>query len=350
MGLERWRGRKVLVTGHTGFKGAWLCLWLERLGAQVTALALPPATRPNLYTLLAPWDALASRIVDLRDAQRTRVLIEGANAEILFHLAAQSLVPEAQRDPLGTFATNVMGTAHLLDAALHTPSLRCAIVTTTDKVYANDNRGRAFVEDDKLGGEEPYSASKAACEHVIAAYRALFAAKGKALAAARAGNVIGGGDWAADRIVPDLVRALDTRTKTAIRNPAGVRPWQHVLDPLSGYLAYAERLLDAPNGLPAALNFGPDPQSSRPVSDLIDRFVPHFRDHPGCEITPAPQLREAQVLTLDSSRARAALGWHPRLGFEAAIDWTAAWYQAYRGRQMMRGVTLEQIERYEALP
>jgi CDP-glucose 4,6-dehydratase len=349
MGLERWRGRKVLVTGHTGFKGAWLCLWLERLGADVTALALPPATRPNLYELLAPWQRLQGRIVDLRDEQRTRALIHAADAEVLFHLAAQSLVPAAQRDPLGAFATNVMGTAHVLQAALGGPALRCAIVTTTDKVYANDNRGRAFVEDDALGGEEPYSASKAACEHVVAAYRAPFAAQGKALAAARAGNVIGGGDWAADRIVPDLVRALDSNAKTAIRNPAGIRPWQHVLDPLAGYLAYAERLLQAPDDTPAALNFGPDPQSSRPVSDLIERFLPHFRGHPGCAYSPTPQLREAQVLTLDSARARAALGWHPRLGFEAAVDWTAAWYEAQRGGQTMRNVSLEQIERYEAL-
>jgi CDP-glucose 4,6-dehydratase len=349
MDLGFWRSRRVLVTGHTGFKGAWLALWLERLGARLSAIALAPATRPNLYDLLAPWNGLEDVRADLRDGERTIALIGDGDAEILFHLAAQSLVPEAQRDPAGTFATNVMGTVHVLEAALRARSLRALLVVTTDKVYQNSGRGDAFREDDRLGGDEPYSASKAACEMAVAAYREPFSGRGKALATVRAGNVIGGGDWAADRIVPDLLRSLETRQPTAIRNPAGVRPWQHVLDPLAGYLAFAERLAARGGDLPAALNFGPEAASDRPVEELIRRFVAHFADHPGWRAAPA-SVREAAMLRLDSSRAQAMLNWRPRLAFEAAVDWTAEWHARHRAGADMRAFSLEQIARYEALP
>lgn len=349
MGLSSWRGRRVLVTGHTGFKGSWLCLWLERLGARVAGVALPPDTRPSLFELLEPWPTLEHHICDLRDRDRAAALIADSGAEMLFHLAAQSLVPAARRDPAGTFATNVMGTVHVLEGALRCPSLRAALIITTDKVYANAGKGRAFREDDPLGGDEPYAASKAAAELAVASFRAPFTAAGKAVATARAGNVLGGGDWAADRILPDLVRSLASGHRTAIRNPQGVRPWQHVLDPLAGYLAHAEALA-AGKDTPAALNFGPDSLSMRPVSELMARVLAHLPGHPGWDAVPSPGLHEAAVLRLDSARARADLGWRPRLDFEAAVDWTADWYAAHRDGQDMRRFTLEQIARYEALP
>lgn len=349
MDLSFWRNRRVLVTGHTGFKGAWLCLWLERLGARVVGVALPPETRPNLYELLQPWPALEHHIRDLRDRERSVALIGDSGADVLFHLAAQSLVPAAQRDAAATFATNVMGTVHVLEGALRCPSLRAALIVTTDKVYANAGQGRAFREDDPLGGDEPYAASKAAAELAVMSFHAPFKAAGKAVATARAGNVIGGGDWGAERIVPDLVRSIDSGRPTAIRNPQGVRPWQHVLDPLAGYLAFAEALA-AGKQAPAALNFGPDSQSMRTVAELIERLVARVPDHPGCEAKPSPELHEAAVLLLDSARARAALDWHPRLGFKDAVDWTAEWYAAHRGGRGMRALSLEQIARYEARP
>lgn len=344
-----WHNRKVLVTGHTGFKGAWLCLWLERLGARVVGVALPPETQPNLYELMQPWPGLEHHIRDLRDRERAVALIADSGAELLFHLAAQSLVPAARRDPAGTFATNVMGTVHVLEGALRCPSLRAALIITTDKVYANAGQGRAFGEDDPLGGDEPYAASKAAAELAAASFHTPFKAAGKAVATARAGNVLGGGDWAADRILPDLVRSLDSGRRTAIRNPQGVRPWQHVLDPLAGYLSLAEALASGKD-VPTALNFGPDFQSMRPVSDLIARVLAHLPGHPGWDEVPSPGLHEAAVLRLDSARARTSLGWRPRLGFEAAVDWTAEWYAAHRGGRDMRALSLEQIARYEALP
>lgn len=344
-----WRGRRVLVTGHTGFKGAWLCLWLERLGARVAGIALPPDAQPNLYDMLRPWDGQRHDICDLRERDRAIALIADSGAEVLIHLAAQSLVPAARRDPAGTFATNVMGTVHVLEGALRCASLRAALIITTDKVYANAGQGRAFGEDDPLGGDEPYAASKAAAELAVMSFHALFKAAGKAVATARAGNVLGGGDWAADRILPDLVRSLESGRRTAIRNPQGVRPWQHVLDPLAGYVAHAEALATGKDP-PAALNFGPDSASMRPVSELIARVLALLPAHPGWDALPSPGLHEAAVLRLDSARARSSLGWRPRLGFDAAVDWTADWYAAHRGGQDMRRFTLDQIARYEALP
>jgi CDP-glucose 4,6-dehydratase len=348
--LAFWRGRRVLVTGHTGFKGAWLCLWLQRLGARVAGIALPPEGERSLSRLLAPWDGLEDGILDLRERDRAVATIGASDAEVLFHLAAQALVPAAQRDAAATFATNVMGTVHALDSALRCPSLRAALVITTDKVYANAGQGRPFREEDPLGGDEPYAASKAAAELVVLAYRAAFAAQGKAVGTARAGNVIGGGDWAADRIVPDLLRSLQSGQPTAIRNPTGVRPWQHVLDPLAGYLAFAQALATSAEMAPPALNFGPPAESCRTVRELAERFIARLPGHPGWTASPTPWLHEAPILRLDSTRAQAALGWRPRLDFAAAVDWTAEWHAAESSGADMRAFTLAQIARYEALP
>jgi CDP-glucose 4,6-dehydratase len=347
--LAFWSGRKVVITGHTGFKGAWLALWLQRLGAQVTGIALPPDGERSLYLDLAPWSGLEETLLDLRERERAIAQIGASDAEVLFHLAAQSLVPAAHRDAAGTFATNVMGTVHVLEGALRSSTLRAVLVVTSDKVYANAGDGRVCREADSLGGDEPYAASKSAAELAVTAYRAAIVEQGKAAATARAGNAIGGGDWAADRIVPDLLRSLDTGLPTAIREPAATRPWQHVLDPLAGYLAFAATLATGESDMPPALNFGPPPESCRTVEELVERLVARLPGHPGWKAAPAPWLREAQALRLDSSRAQATLGWQARLPFAAAVDWTADWYEARCKGAEMRAVTLEQIARYEAM-
>jgi CDP-glucose 4,6-dehydratase len=350
MALEFWRNRRVLLTGHTGFKGAWLCLWLQRLGAQVTGIALPPNTKPSLFEILGPWRDLESRMLDIGDRAATVAAIESSKAEILIHLAAQSLVLEGHRDPPATFATNVMGTVHLLEGAFRASALRAVLVVTTDKVYANAEHGRPFREGDPLGGDEPYGASKAAAELVAAAYRRKFADAKKALATVRAGNVIGGGDWAQHRLIPDLVRALAEKEPTAIRNPQAVRPWQHVLDPLAGYLVFAERLANGVSGMPTALNFGPPAENSRTVAETLKQFLVHFPEHPGYRAATATGAHEATLLRLDSALAQQSLGWRPRLKFANAVDWTAGWYRRHQQGGDMRAASLDQLARYEALP
>jgi CDP-glucose 4,6-dehydratase len=347
--LSFWRNRRVLVTGHTGFKGAWLCLWLEKLGAQVTGIAQPPHTDPNLFGLLSPWPALDHRITDITQAEAIGRAIAASDAEIVFHLAAQALVPAGQRDPVGTFAANVMGTVHVLQSALVLPALQAALIITTDKVYADPDSGRAFTETDTLGGTEPYGSSKAAAELAVDAYRALYAAKRIGLASARAGNVIGGGDWSADRLVPDLVRALWSGEPAVLRNPAAIRPWQHVLDPLAGYLRYAERLAEDPARAPPALNFAPPDASARPVIDVADRFAARFNDHPRWKSAGGSPFREAAILRLSAAKAAATLAWGPRLDFETAVAWTTDWYAAHRHGDDMRKLSLAQIAHYEAL-
>jgi CDP-glucose 4,6-dehydratase len=349
MGLEFWRYRKVLLTGHTGFKGAWLTLWLQKLGAQVAGIALAPNTKPSLFEILGPWNGLDSRMLDVNDRAATAATVAGSGAEIVIHLAAQSLVLEGHRDPPATFGTNVLGTAHLLEGALQAKDLRAVLVVTTDKVYANAEHGRPFREDDPLGGDEPYGASKAAAELVAASYRHKFKTAGKALATVRAGNVIGGGDWAKHRLIPDLVRALGDKAAAEIRNPQAVRPWQHVLDPLAGYLAYAERLAGGAD-LPPALNFGPPAENSRTVADTLTQFLAHFPDHPGYRAAGATGAHEATLLRLDSVLAQQRLGWRPRLNFADAVDWTADWYRRHGHGENMRAASLDQLARYEALP
>lgn len=349
LGLSFWHNRRVLLTGHTGFKGSWLSLWLERLGAHVTGVALPPHTDPNLFTLLSPWPTLDHRIADITDGAATVRLIAESKAEVLIHLAAQALVPAGHRDPVGTFAANVMGTVHVLQGALALPTLTAALIVTTDKVYADPDSGRPFDESDPLGGNEPYGSSKAASEFAVDAYRATYAAKTIGLGTARAGNVIGGGDWSADRLVPDLVRALWSGQPAVLRNPESVRPWQHVLDPLAGYLLYLERLAQAPESAPPALNFAPPEDSTRRVIDVVDRFIARFNDHPGWQPAATPAYREAAVLRLSAAKVRAALGWRPRLDFDSAVAWTADWHAAHRHGDDMRNFSLTQLETYESL-
>jgi CDP-glucose 4,6-dehydratase len=265
-----WRGKRVLLTGHTGFKGAWLALWLQRLGAQVTGVALPPATEPNLFTLARVEQGVETHFCDIRSAQALALRVRAARPEVVLHLAAQALVRPGYAAPLDTFATNVMGTAHLLDALRGLPEVRVAVVVTTDKVYRNREWAYPYREDDQLGGHDPYSASKAATELVTASYRDSFlAAQGVAVATARAGNVIGGGDWAQDRLLPDAVRAWGAGETLHIRRPHATRPWQHVLEPLAAYLRLAQRLWEQP-GLAGAYNFGPLPHEAASVKHVIE--------------------------------------------------------------------------------
>ena len=343
MNLSGWRARRVLVTGHTGFKGAWLSLWLERLGADVDGLALAPPTTPSLHALVGGAD---EEPVDVRDAAAVADRLRTVEPEVVFHLAARSLVRPAFADPVGTYEVNVLGTAHVLEAARQTRGVRAVVVVTSDKVYAPRQDGTPHSEDSPLGGVEPYGSSKAAAELVVAAYRGSYSGAQIGLATARAGNVIGGGDWAVDRVVPDVVRARERPEPVALRHPEAVRPWQYVLDPLAGYLALAERLLDNAAEAPAALNFGPDESCS--VAELVERLSERFGGSPGWRRDAAPQsVPEAAELRLDASRARAELAWRPLLGLDESVAWTVDWHQALERGEDPRVLTLEQIAAYE---
>jgi CDP-glucose 4,6-dehydratase len=334
-------GKRVLLTGHTGFKGAWLLVWLEMLGAKVCGVSLEPPTTPSLFALV-DGAKLCTRheICDIRDAARLAKIVAEFAPQIVIHMAAQALVLPSLADPVDTFATNVTGTASVLDACRRAGGTERILVVTSDKVYANDGGPHAFVESDRLGGHDPYSASKAATELVVDSFRASYFAGKVPLATARAGNVIGGGDWAAHRVLPDAVRALEAGKPLVLRRPNAVRPWQHVLDPLAGYLALAGRPVDD------AFNFGPEAAEKRTVAELVDAFGRHFAGKPGWTLENAEIPAEAPYLTLSSARARATLGWKPRLGFAHAIEWTAAWYAAWRTGGDMAVVTRRQIEAY----
>jgi CDP-glucose 4,6-dehydratase len=350
---EFWRGRRVLLTGHTGFKGAWLSLWLEELGADVTGYALAPVAAFNMWNIVAPLAGsaakLRSEIADIRNVQRLGETVARADPQIVIHMAAQALVRETYRDPLGTYATNVMGTAALLQACRSLPQLQCVIVVTSDKVYENHGEGRAFEEKDRLGGHDPYSNSKACAELLTQSFRDSFFAAGPPIATARAGNVIGGGDWSEDRLIPDCVRALKSGQSVNLRYPDAIRPWQHVLEPLSGYLALAEALVKSPQMTPRAVNFGPDPASFCTVHEVVDAFGARFAGRPGWVRDGAPQPPEAQALTLSSALAQQMLGWRPRLDIGESLSWTADWYLAHSAGENMLAFSKAQIARYREL-
>lgn len=323
-----WRGKRVLVTGHTGFKGAWLTLWLHRMGASVTGISLPPNTSPSLFELAGIEALCNSRYCDIRDATKLAGKIVAAEAEVVFHLAAQPLVRASYLDPLGTYATNVMGTVNVLDALRGSPSSRVAVMITTDKVYRNNEWAWPYREDDALGGHDPYSASKAACEIVIDSYRKAFLAdRGVAVASARAGNVIGGGDWSADRLIPDAVRAWQASDRLEIRRPNAVRPWQHVLEPLAGYLVLVERLWKNAD-LAGAWNFGPFTHDAVTVRDVIELARVAYDKGEVCYGDGSEGPHEAGWLALEIAKARQLLGFRPRLPLVEAVRLTMAWYRA----------------------
>lgn len=345
-----WQDRRVLLTGHTGFKGAWLSLWLEALGAKVTGLSLAPATEPSLFAQLAPFACQCSILADIRDAAHVKQVVRRARPQIVIHMAAQSLVRRSYAETVGNFATNIMGTVYLLEALRDSNGLQAILVITTDKVYENVGDARAFIESDPLGGHDPYAASKAACEVVTASYaRSFFADKGVAVATARAGNVIGGGDWAEDRIIPDLWRAVRAGEPLRLRNPQATRPWQHVLEPLAGYLAYAEKLAKGGDA-PRALNFGPLPGDAMTVAEVVEIVLASLAPEQGWETleTDTPQPKEASHLALDPGLAMKSLKWRPRLSTAQALRWTAEWYRAFDAGADARALCRQQLQDYEA--
>lgn len=325
---DRYRGRRVLVTGHTGFKGSWLAHWLAELGAEVVGISLDPSTVPAHWSLLGL--SILDHRVDIRDAAALGRVVRDARPEVVFHLAAQALVRASYRDPLGTWSTNVMGTANVLDACRNTPSVRAIVVVTSDKCYENQEWDRAYRETDRLGGHDPYSASKAGAELVASSYRDAFFGRAGAplLATARAGNVIGGGDWAEDRLIPDLVRAITTRSTLMIRSPRATRPWQHALESLSGYLLLGQMLLEGRRDFAEAWNFGPAPEGNQPVGELLARLGALWPEF-SWELSSDPKPHEATLLNLDSAKARERLGWAPVWTLDDALGKTAEWYRTF---------------------
>lgn len=351
MNAAAWKNRKVLITGHTGFKGAWLAMVLHRAGAAVSGYSLPAPTSPSLFELARAEEVLAEHHVgDIREPEAVAMATRGFGPEVVIHMAAQPLVRESYRDPVGTFATNVVGTANVLEACRATPSVRAIVNVTTDKCYENRELGRPFVETDPMGGFDPYSASKGCSELVTAAYRRSFFEKADVrLASARAGNVIGPGDFAADRIIPDCIRAIQAGEPVRVRNPNATRPWQHVLEPLAGYLALAEKLLGADGARYAdGFNFGPDVEDAQSVSVIADAIVSRWGNGARWETDAGPHPHEARLLTLDTAKAKSALGWRPKLRLAQALEWTVDGYRAILAGNA-RAACVDQIDRYLSL-
>ena len=345
-----WHGRRVLLTGHTGFKGAWTALWLKRMGAVLTGFALPPATDPSLWRDVGDGVLDGEIIGDLADRGAVADAVAAARPTIVLHMAAQALVRASYRDPVETFASNVMGTVHLLDALRGQKHVEAVLIVTTDKVYKNEDHGRDFVESDPLGGHDAYSASKAAAELAVASYASSFftATDGARVATARAGNVIGGGDWSEDRLVPDVWRAARTGTPVALRHPESTRPWQHVLEPVAGYLLYLEALA-ARRDVPRALNFGPEPTEKATVVEVAEAMGDALGAGRMWIQDAAPSPPEMKLLSLDPTAARTALDWCSRLTAADAILWSAQWYAARDRGEPSAALCQSQIDRYEAL-
>lgn len=347
-----WRNKRVLITGHTGFKGAWLSLWLEHLGARVVGVALPPATRPSLFEAARIGERIESTFGDIRDAAFVARTIAAAEPEVIFHLAAQSLVRASYSAPVATYETNVMGTIHVLEAARTTPSVRAIVNVTSDKCYENREWPWPYRETEAMGGYDPYSSSKAASEIVTAAWRRSFfsaASPPVGLATGRAGNVVGGGDWAEDRLVPDCMRALAADRVIDIRFPGAVRPWQHVLEPLCGYLLLAQRLWEEPAKYAEAWNFGPADEDAKPVSWVVSEITSLWGDGAAWRLVGGKQPHEATYLRVDASKARSGLNWRPRLPLSECLAWTVDWYRGMNAGEAAAGLTLAQIKRYEAI-
>ena len=348
-----WSGKRVLLTGHTGFKGSWLSLWLQTLGAQVTGYALAPSTQPSLFEIAGVAQGMDSVMGDIRDLARLQAVMNAARPEIVFHLAAQPLVRRSYQDPVETYSTNVMGTVHLLEAVRNCADVGAVVNITTDKVYENREWLWGYRESEPLGGHDPYSNSKGCAELVTAAYRSSFfeapaqAGKPVAVATARAGNVIGGGDWAQDRLVPDLLNAFHQNRRVDIRSPHAVRPWQHVLEPLRGYLMLAERLAEQGNAFAEAWNFGPHDEDARPVRWIVERMAALWGEGADWHGDTGVHPHEASNLKLDISKVRNRLGWHPALRLEEALALIVEWYKQYQLGADLRALTLQQIADYQ---
>lgn len=350
MAFDFYRGKRVLLTGHTGFKGAWLALWLESLGAEVLGYALTPTTQPNLFEAIGLGGRIQSRLGDIRDGVKLQAAFRDHRPELVFHLAAQALVSASYQDPLETFSTNVVGTASVLEACRSSEVVRSVVVVTSDKCYENQGWARGYRESDGLGGFDPYSASKGCAELVSSSYRRSFLEKqGKGLATARAGNVMGGGDWTVGRLIPDCLRALADGQPIALRSPDSVRPWQHVLEPLSGYLLLGRCLFEDPSAFAEAWNFGPELKDARPVREVVDLCYRSWGLEPTWRKETEEGPQEASVLRLDSSKARLRLGWQPAWGLEEALTHTLAWHRAYLDQRDLVELMHQQIARHGVL-
>jgi CDP-glucose 4,6-dehydratase len=353
--VKSWRGRRVFLTGHTGFKGSWLALWLSRLGAQIRGYSLDPCTEPNMFNLTSVGTAVDDLRGDIRDYAKLEASMAQFAPEVVFHLAAQPLVRRSYADPLGTYATNVMGTVHVLEAVRKTPSVRAVVCVTTDKCYQNQEWVWPYRETDPLGGYDPYASSKACAEIVSAAFRNSFFPPEKlpehhvALATARAGNVIGGGDWSEDRLIPDLIRGFSSGQPVLIRCPNAIRPWQHVLESLQGYMTLAQQLLAQQARSASSYNFGPSDDDVWPVERIANKLVEMWGTGACWTRDLVLTVHESNVLRLDASKARLELGWKPRLRTETALEWTMAWYRAWSQADNMGEFTRKQIAEYEEL-
>lgn len=353
--VNPWRGRRVFLTGHTGFKGGWLALWLAHRGAEIRGYALDPATEPNLFTAASVAAVLDDARGDIRDCAKLEASMKEFGPEVVFHLAAQPIVRRSYADPLGTYSTNVMGTAHLLEAVRKSSTVRAVVCVTSDKCYENQEWDRPYCETDTLGGFDPYSSSKACAEIVCAAYRRSFFPvdrfneHGVALATVRSGNVVGGGDWSEDRLIPDLIRGFQAGQPVLIRHPKAVRPWQHVLEPLHGYMLLAENLLKQPARFSSSFNFGPNEQDAWPVECIATKLVEMWGDGASWTRDAVPNLHEHHALMLDCSRARNELGWRSHLRIESTLEWTLNWYREWKQNKDMNQETMAQIARFEEL-
>ncbi|WP_420906019.1 CDP-glucose 4,6-dehydratase [Candidatus Magnetaquiglobus chichijimensis] len=353
MNPEFWRGKRVFMTGHTGFKGSWLSLWLQRLGSEVTGYALNPPTNPGLFEVANVGAGMKSIIADIRDPESLSRSMQDAKPDVVIHMAAQPLVRYSYQAPVETYATNVMGSVHLLEAVRKTETVRAVVNVTSDKCYENKEWPWGYRENEPMGGYDPYSNSKGCAELVTAAYRnsffnpAKYAEHGVAIASGRAGNVIGGGDWATDRLIPDILRAIEAGQAVNIRSPHAIRPWQHVLEPLSGYLALAEQLFTEGPLYAEGWNFGPADEDAKPVQWIVEQLTAQWGEGAIWQLDQQPQPHEAHYLKLDCSKARARLNWYPRWSLSETLSSIVSWHKAWLEHEDMQAVTLDQISNYE---
>jgi CDP-glucose 4,6-dehydratase len=348
MNADFWRGKCVFLTGHTGFKGSWLSLWLQSLGAKVHGFALEPFSKPNLFNAARIVDGMASHTIgDIRDAATVQKAMQVSRADIVIHMAAQPLVRLSYTEPVETYATNLMGTIHVLESARYVPSVKAIVVVTTDKCYENKEWSWGYREDEPMGGHDPYSSSKGCAELVTSAYRSSFLqGQGKAVATARAGNVIGGGDWAVDRLIPDILRAFEQNQPVVIRNPLSTRPWQHVLEPLSGYLNLAEKLYTQGQAFAEGWNFGPKEEDARPVQFIVEHMAKAWGQSAIFIQDRGAHPHEANYLKLDISKAKSRLGWHPRWPLATALEHITCWHQAWLAHEDMHKLCMTQIQNF----
>ena len=342
-----WRGKRVLLTGHTGFKGGWLSLWLQSMGVELLGVALNPQALPALFNVARVSEGMDHRIADIRDYEKIKSLMANFMPEIVIHMAAQPLVRLSYQSPVETYATNVMGTVHVLEAARQIDAVRAIVNITTDKCYENKEWAWGYRENESMGGHDPYSSSKGCAELVSSAYRKSFLSEqGIALATARAGNVIGGGDWANDRLVPDILRALEKNKPVLIRNPYAIRPWQHVLEPLSGYLILAQNLYEHGQADAESWNFGPRDEDAQSVQWIVEQLCEAWGGESSWSLQPGEHPHEANFLKLDISKARQRLQWSPRWSLDTALSNIVDWHHAWLAKEDMRSICLQQIECY----